>query len=100
MAAFIVRAANAAITYGGSGAVPIRLTEPARPEPNREMDLVDQDDCCGPKLVRALNKGVNGDTWQCPACGCEWKAHLVPEQSVRRWSPVVDIAVLPPRSRL
>jgi hypothetical protein len=90
LAAFIARAANGAIAANMT--VPLRLSEPARPEPAREMDLVDQDDCCGPKLVRALNRGVNFDTWFCPACGCEWRVRM--EESVRRWSPVVEAAVL------
>jgi hypothetical protein len=98
LAAFIVRAANAGIAANLT--VPLRLQEPARPEPvKHEMDLVDEDSCCGPKLVQALNRGVNGDTWFCPTCSCEWRAHMIPEQSVRRWSPVVEVQVLPPRSR-
>lgn len=99
LAAFIVQAANAALLAGPT--VPIRLSEPARPElPPREMDLVDRDDCCGPKLVRALNRGIGSDTWQCPACGCEWRGQLIPEQSIKRWSPVVEVQVLPnPSSR-
>ena len=93
LAAFIVRAANAALLVGAT--VPIRLSEPTpiqstTPKP---LNLVDTDECCGPLLVRALAKGFTTDSWLCPKCTCEWESTLIPGaaggSAVRRWSPVV-----------
>ena len=98
LAAFIVRAANAALLVGAT--VPIRLCEPLvtrllvpNPEPAKPLDIVDPDECCGPLLVRALAKGFTTESWLCPKCTCEWESTLIPGaaggSAVRRWSPVV-----------
>jgi hypothetical protein len=101
LAAFIVRAANAALLVGAT--VPIRLSEPApnplcppspfHSGPAKPLDIVDPDECCGPLLVRALAKGFTTDSWLCPKCTCEWESTLIPGaaggSAVRRWSPVV-----------
>ena len=98
LAAFIVRAVNAALLVGAT--VPIRLSEPApvrstTPKPINlvDLNLVDPDECCGPLLVRALAKGFITETWLCPRCACEWESTLIPGaaggSAVRRWSPVV-----------
>ena len=96
MAGFIMRAANGALANGAT--FPMRLSEPARPEPPvQEMNIVDEDSCCGPRLVRELRVKNPGENWFCPKCGCEWR--VKPESGVRRWSPVIEVSVIPSRTR-
>jgi len=93
LAAFIVRAANAALLVGAT--VPIRLSEPAPAQPiQRDLDIVDDDPCCNPKLVRALARGVTADVWACPKCDTTWKADAETVPGVRRWSPHAHIEVI------
>lgn len=97
LAAFIVGAANAFWKAGAT--VPLRLQEPAvqAPEPEQPTDMVDEDSCCQKRLIRALRAGLASDPWQCPECGCQWHGKTNTESSVRRWSPVVEISVIPGR---
>jgi hypothetical protein len=57
-------------------------------EGSRELQSFAEDECCNPRLMRALKSGKldKADTWTCPACGTEWK----PEQHgpVKHWKPV------------
>jgi hypothetical protein len=49
------------------------------------MDGVPLDKCCGPRLAKELRLGklANVDRWECPKCGCAWKAVMRGE--VRSW---------------
>lgn len=109
LAAFIVRAANAAIMAGAT--VPIRLRESSLPErkesaevgseraasgtaqAGKPLDTFETDECCTKHLAKALRSGIlKADEWLCPVCGCEWKAEM--RGPLRHWIPVTMIALL------
>ena len=56
------------------------------------LDSYDADPCCGVAIFEAIAKGIHGDMWNCPKCGCLWKAKQI--GPVRHWEPVPLIAVL------
>lgn len=56
-------------------------------------NLVMEDDCCSPRLVRAL-KTLTGDSWTCPKCGCNWTARTDTDLSIRRWTPDLEMEVI------
>ena len=69
----------------------IGIREPAaKAEPT---NLVDEDECCAPRLIRAL-KRLDGDHWTCPKCGCSWSAKTNTEASIRHWSPEIVMEVI------
>lgn len=48
-------------------------------------EFMPHDDCCSKHFHDATVAGnVSGDTWECPECGCEWKAETV-SPNVRQW---------------
>jgi hypothetical protein len=58
---------------------------PAHSDGNSPTNMVDEDECCAPRLTKALGKGFEGDSWICPKCGCDWYAAYETE-GVRHWS--------------
>lgn len=79
------------------GYADVQLREPAvvqHPAVARITDMMDEDECCAARLGKALAGGHNGDAWTCPKCGCEWHGHMMPEASIRHWSPQSDIQVI------
>jgi hypothetical protein len=72
------------------------ITDAARERKRAEMQkaplaVIPDDPCCAKRLTRALHVTPNIQTWECPKCGCEWKA--VDSHDVRAWEPVVAIEV-------
>lgn len=65
---------------------------PVTPSPDRLTNFVDNDECCAPRLAKALRKGVGDESWVCPKCGCTWIATVDEANGLRRWSPEVLIA--------
>ena len=57
------------------------------------MNFVTEDDCCNPRLLKALRKGIQGESWVCPKCGCTWLAAFDPATGLTVWSPEVFVAV-------
>jgi len=51
------------------------------------LETYEPDPCCGPRLDRALRKGIPGGEWECPKCETPWKRHQV--GAVLHWRPVV-----------
>lgn len=75
----------------------IQLREPvavARPAVAPVTNMLDEDECCAPRLVKALNGGHAAEEWACPRCGTEWRGVMQTEASVRRWSPQSAIQVI------
>ena len=67
---------------------------------DRPLDLIAIDGCCAARLAKALGKRkVNGDIWECPGCGVEWRAELQVAEGTpyRVWSPYCPVAVFRPR---
>ena len=58
------------------------------------LNIADADPCCGRPLAKAFLSGTldTALTWECPKCGCEWRAEVVGE-GMRHWYPVVYTAV-------
>jgi hypothetical protein len=53
---------------------------------------VQEDNCCGPRLRRALrSEHKPHESWTCPGCGCEWTPE--PRGEIVLWSPVVLMEV-------
>lgn len=67
------------------------IREPA--ESAVPTNVIDEDGCCSPRLVRAL-KTLAGDTWACPKCGCNWSARTETDSSIRRWTPDLEMEVI------
>lgn len=61
----------------------------------KAIDFVDHEPCCTLRLNRALHAGHQGDSWECPKCGCEWRAKQREGTAgtVRHWSAQPAIAV-------
>lgn len=48
------------------------------------------DECCSEGLAAALRDGLEGSTWQCPACLVDWRAEVMRLEhgdGVKHWSP-------------
>lgn len=61
---------------------------------SRQMQTVEADECCGPKLNAALLAGLLDDLteWTHDECGVTWRAEAV--GAVRHWRPHCPIEVL------
>ena len=75
--------------------------EPKLADPKaRQLNMVENDLCCSPRLNKALFTGqLDGkECWTCPRCGTDWKAF--PVDQVKHWRPVVFVEVfrMPGRS--
>lgn len=53
--------------------------------------------CCGREIAKASRNGAlrDGDCWDCPTCGCTWKADPRIDWMVRgrHWSPAPAISI-------
>jgi predicted RNA-binding Zn-ribbon protein involved in translation (DUF1610 family) len=54
------------------------------------LNIFAEDSCCARRLSRAIQKGKQqGDQWECPHCGTEWRAELRESDGTpyRYWKP-------------
>ncbi len=52
------------------------------------MNIIPEDECCGPRLSQALFDGYDAMRWECPECGCAWQAEvhrMEAGEAVWRW---------------
>jgi hypothetical protein len=59
----------------------------------KPTDIVNEDECCSPRLTKALRNGMSAESWVCPSCGCTWTVAADEARRMRRWSPEVAIAI-------
>ena len=59
------------------------------------MDIVQPDDCCSQRLLRALRVGLDAPDWECPKCGTVWVKTV--EGEARTWRPDVTLDIVPLR---
>lgn len=61
------------------------------------LNSVEGDECCGPKITRALGDGKLDaiNEWECPKCGMKWTPET--HGDIRHWMPRPYVAVLRPR---
>lgn len=54
-----------------------------------------EDPCCGEPLNAAMLAGLldSATTWECPACGCEWRCET--KWNVRLWRPFEWAQLIP-----
>ena len=57
------------------------------------LNYVEHDECCSPRLTLALRRGIQGESWVCPKCGCTWLAAMDAEKGLTVWSPEVFVAI-------
>jgi hypothetical protein len=64
----------------------IKLKEPyivgENSSETRVLETFAEDDCCQKRLMKAVR---SGDVWECPSCGCSWKARMV--GAFKHWAP-------------
>lgn len=61
---------------------------------SEHLNTFQDDPCCNDALIVALGKTelIESFAWNCPKCGCTWKAEIIGE--VKHWSPVPMIEIL------
>ncbi len=69
------------------------LTSTEQSQSAQPLQTVDEDPCCHRRLLRALTKGLVGDSWTCPKCGCEWRP--MPIGEARHWRAIAPVMVMP-----
>lgn len=59
---------------------------------NATANSIDEDECCGPGLSRALRATPELMAFICGKCGTEWKP--TDRGTFRQWSPIADFAII------